>query len=103
MRRVSADRAWRFEGETLRAGRELTFVVPMAKRDYRAFSMRTAGPGDPSVLHLIREDAEASLCGIPRPALGPAAVSGDLVCTDCIEWLPKRQSFSGKFQRAKPT
>jgi len=74
----------------------------MSGRSYRAFSARVADAGSAGMLHLVREDAEASLCGIPRSALGPGAASGELVCPDCIEWLPKRTYFSGIFQRPKP-
>lgn len=50
---------------------------------YRALA---AAEGD-SVLHLLRAGAEASLCGIPRLALGPAPEDVDIVCAECIEWL----------------
>jgi hypothetical protein len=72
----------------------------MGDRDYRALTDRAAGRS--SVLHLVREAAEASLCGIPRTALGPGD-AGELVCGDCIAWLPRRTAFSGKYPRAKPT
>jgi hypothetical protein len=51
-----------------------------------------------SVLHLVREDAEASLCGIPRSALDDAALE-QLVCSDCIDWLLRRRMASGQFKR----
>src|SRR5260370_16314405 len=66
----------------------------MAGGDYRAFSVRALEPSGLSVLHLVREDSETSLCGIPRSALGPGATSGELVCPGCVDWLPKRAFFS---------
>jgi hypothetical protein len=60
-------------------------------RNYRVLS-------SDSLLHLIREDAEASLCGIPRPALSDAGVSDQLVCPDCIEWLTKRRAASAEMR-----
>jgi len=42
-------------------------------------SVRTADV-DNSLLHLDREAAEASLCGIPRSALGRASHADDVVC-----------------------
>src|SRR5579864_1031059 len=74
----------------------------MGNRDYRALVLRAGGRDGGSVLHLVREDAEASLCGIPRSALGPGHEADDLVCPDCIEWLLKRRAASGRFQRATP-
>jgi len=53
------------------------------------------------MLHLVREDAEAALCGIPRSALAAGAEPGELICPDCIDWLSKRKAFSGRFRRAK--
>jgi len=42
-------------------------------------------------VHLVREDAEASLCGLPRAAMSS---TGDLdettVCRKCIDWIPRR-------------
>lgn len=46
------------------------------------------------MLHLIRDDAEASLCGLPRGSLGQAGVFDNEVCAECIKWLPKRMDFS---------
>jgi hypothetical protein len=42
---------------------------------YLALVKRSGGPSGGSNLHLIREDAEASLCGIPRSLLTGAASS----------------------------
>jgi hypothetical protein len=72
-------------------------------RGYRALKERTSGLARASVLHLVRDDAEASLCGIPESALGPGSVTDQRVCSECIEWLPKRQAFSGKFARPTKT
>lgn len=69
--------------------------------DYRALAIRTANVDD-GYLHLIREDAESTLCGIPRGALSPADESYQLVCMDCIEWLTKRKAASAKFRAVRP-
>ena len=70
-----------------------------AVTQYRAMAVRT-GPKDRR-LHLIPDDAEASLCGIPRAALGPAGKGDDVVCADCLAWLPRRSALSGKFPRVR--
>jgi len=62
---------------------------------YRALADITSG----SVLHLVREDAEASLCGVPRAMLDSGRISDPVVCPDCIEWLPKRMAVTGKYRR----
>jgi len=67
----------------------------MAATDYRAL-VGWAATGDGRVRHLIREDAEAALCGIPRPILETGEVPHDLVCSDCIEWLTKRRAASAR-------
>jgi len=54
------------------------------------------------VLHLVREDAEASLCGVPRAMLDSGGLADPVVCPDCVEWLPKRMAVTGKFRRAEP-
>ena len=63
-------------------------------RSYRALIKRSMSPSGGTLLHLIREDAEASLCGIPRAQLSNAGGFDQLVCPECIEWLPKRVQFS---------
>ena len=68
----------------------------MPGRDYRALVETNAGKARAQRLHLVREDGEASLCGIPRATLGHGAA--DLVCADCIEWLAKRKAVSGIFK-----
>jgi hypothetical protein len=68
-------------------------------RNYRALIKRTTSPSEETLLHLIREDAEASLCGIPRASLGTAGGFDEVVCTDCIEWLPRRMDFSAEHPR----
>jgi hypothetical protein len=52
-------------------------------------------------LHLIRDDAEASLCGIPRSSLTTAGSFDELVCADCLYWFEKRRAVSGTFPAAK--
>ena len=72
-------------------------------RNYRALIKRGPGsPGGAALLHLIREDAEASLCGIPRSSLSSGGVFNELVCSECIEYLPKRQAFSAQHPKVKP-
>ena len=53
-------------------------------------------------MHLIREDAETSLCGIPRAQLSNSNVGEVFMCSDCLEWLPKRVAFSGIYPKIKP-
>lgn len=72
----------------------------MTSTDYRALSVRTVNARS-KVLHLIREDSEASLCGMPRGALGPCESSDQVVCDDCIEWLTKRKAASANFRAVK--
>jgi hypothetical protein len=67
----------------------------MPSREYRALVETNAGKARAQRLHLLREDAESSLCGIPRATLGHGAA--DLVCADCIDWLGKRRAVSGIF------
>jgi len=71
----------------------------VAASRYRALA-KIGGGG---VLHLVREDAEASLCGVPRAMLDSGRISDPVVCPDCIEWLPKRIAVTGRFRRAQPT
>ena len=68
-------------------------------RRYRALIKSSSGQGRGTVLHLIRDDAETSLCGIPRAQLGAAGGYDELVCEECIEWLPKRLNFSDEHRR----
>src|SRR5256885_242985 len=65
---------------------------------YLALAQRSSGrsPGA-SPLHLVREDAESSLCGIPRAVLGQAGVFDQGVCPACLEWFDKRRAVSGTF------
>jgi hypothetical protein len=68
----------------------------MAGGDYRALVETNAGTARAQRLHLVREDAEASLCGIPSSTLGQGAA--ELVCSDCIDWLARRRAVSGIFK-----
>jgi hypothetical protein len=54
--------------------------------------------GGAQVLHLTRDDAEAFVCAIPRPALAASTRGRDLVCPDCVEWLLKRAKVSAAFR-----
>jgi hypothetical protein len=65
----------------------------MTGADYRALVLRTAEESLAERAHLVREDSEAALCGIPRAALGPGE-GGELVCADCVDWLAKRKTAS---------
>ncbi|HEY0830020.1 MAG TPA: hypothetical protein VGE99_02680, partial [Candidatus Dormibacteraeota bacterium] len=67
----------------------------MGHRDYRVLSSAGAVAERDSVLHLVREDAEASLCGIPRSALDDPVLD-QLVCSDCVDWLHRRRMVSGQ-------
>ena len=49
---------------------------------------------------MVREDSEASLCGIPRQALGPG-LGGELVCPDCVDWLGRRRAVTGTFSAVR--
>jgi hypothetical protein len=69
----------------------------MAKGDYRVLAIHTASRE--SRVHLVADEAEASLCGIPRSALGETPAAGDLVCRDCVDWLPKRKAMSEALRR----
>ena len=73
----------------------------MADHDYRVLVVRTGRESLADRLHLVREDAEATLCGIPRSALGPGQ-GGELVCPDCIDWLARRKTVSGPMKRVPP-
>jgi hypothetical protein len=68
---------------------------------YQALTVGTAGPSG-GLLHLIRSDAEASLCGIPRTLLRADDALERDVCQDCIEWLGKRRDFSRQLRKVKP-
>jgi hypothetical protein len=70
-------------------------VTPMSHeiaRHYRAWIVKHAGPGGDYLVHLIRDGAEASLCGLPRSTLESGGIACDRVCPICIEWLPRRES-----------
>ena len=69
------------------------------KRTYRALIVRAANPPGGSVLHLVRDGAEASLCGLPLATLGTGESEGGRVCPECIDWLPKRMAVTGVFER----
>jgi hypothetical protein len=75
----------------------------VAAHDYRVLVVRIAGPRRADRAHLVREDAEAALCGIPRSSLGPGP-GGELVCADCTDWLAKRKTVSlGLKKVSRPT
>jgi hypothetical protein len=71
-------------------------------RRYRALEGTMSGrPDRTPELHLIREDSETSLCGIPRAQLSSAGGHELLVCADCLDWLPKRVAFSGVYPKVE--
>lgn len=72
-------------------------------RNYRALIKRSTSPSGGTWLHLIREDAETSLCGIPRAQLSSAGGFDELLCPECIEWLPKRERFSDEHPKVRRT
>jgi len=50
---------------------------------------------DEGLVHLVREDAEVSLCGIPRAMLSSGGTIDDTtVCRECIDWIPRRWTGS---------
>jgi hypothetical protein len=55
------------------------------------------------VLHLIRDDAEASLCGIPRSSLRNGGHMDELICGDCPGWFDRRRAVSGSFPKVERT
>lgn len=75
----------------------------MGAHDYRVLIVRAGGASRAERSHLVREDAEAALCGIPRSSLGPGT-GGELVCADCTDWLAKRKTVSlGLKKVSRPT
>jgi hypothetical protein len=57
---------------------------------------RGEGPDFGSLVHLIREDAEASLCAIPRSSLTAGGMLDQVVCPACLAWFDKRRKISGE-------
>ena len=73
------------------------------KRLYRALIVRAIDPPGGSVLHLVRDGSESSLCGLPLSTLGTGEAEDGRVCPDCIDWLPKRMAVTGIYETpAKP-
>jgi hypothetical protein len=75
----------------------------MTSPSCRALTKRSAGPSSGALLHLIREDAEASLCGIPRPSLGTGGSLDEVVCADCLVWFEKRRAVSANVPKVAPS
>src|SRR5690349_1435515 len=69
-------------------------------KTYRALIKRSMSPSGGTLLHLIRDDAEASLCGIPRSSLASSGMFDEVVCDDCLDWFEKRRAVSGAFPPA---
>ena len=61
---------------------------------YRA--LKESAADGASLLHLIRDDAEASLCAIPRSSLTGAGDLDQVVCGACLEWFEKRRKITGE-------
>jgi hypothetical protein len=59
------------------------------------------GDGESGVeVHLVREDAEASLCGLPRATLSSTGLIDKVkVCRDCVDWTAKR--WTGTFRKVE--
>ena len=75
----------------------------MADKIYRALVSRTDNNSTGgALLHLIRDDNESSLCGIPRSSLDRAGSFDQVVCATCIDWLPKRAQASAIYPTYKP-
>jgi hypothetical protein len=70
-------------------------------KTYRALIKRTGGPSGGSLLHLIRDDAEASLCGIPRSSLTIGGQFDDVICGDCLGWFDRRRAVSGSLPKVE--
>jgi hypothetical protein len=70
---------------------------------YRALVKRSAGPSDGTLLHLIRDDSETSLCGILRAQFGGGGSFDEIVCPECIACLPKRLDFSPAHPKVEKT
>jgi hypothetical protein len=73
----------------------------LARHGYRALVLRSAGHSADSQFHLVRDGAEASLCGLPLTTLGPGEAELGRVCADCIDWLPKRMAATGAYKVPK--
>jgi hypothetical protein len=73
----------------------------MAEKIYRALVSKTDNSTGGALLHLIRDDNESSLCGIPRSSLDRAGALDQVVCGTCIEWLPKRAQASAIYATSK--
>ena len=69
----------------------------MGERDYRVLGPRSKAATGGKFLHLVREDAESSLCGIPRTVLDAPHFDA-FMCVECIEWLLKRRMVSSQFK-----
>jgi hypothetical protein len=74
----------------------------LVDHDYYALATSVAAHDQPHVLHLVRDDAEAALCGVPRRTLGVRTVPEGLVCDVCVEWLWRRRSVSAATKRVEP-
>ncbi len=74
----------------------------MPDKIYRALVSRTENTTGGSLLHLIRDDNESSLCGIPRSSLDRAGALDQVVCGQCVDWLPKRAQASAVYPAYKP-
>lgn len=77
----------------------------MRRVDHLAYHalVERAGHLGGSLFHLVREGSEASLCGIHRDRLQPGRSLQEIVCSQCIEWLPKRLAASGQNSRVEST
>lgn len=65
-------------------------------------ALKQSGSDGGPLLHLIRDDAEASLCGIPRSSLTGADNLDQVVCASCLEWFEKRRKITGEHKVIGP-
>jgi hypothetical protein len=62
----------------------------------RVPSVYLAALSDDGMLHLIREGAESSLCGLPAAGLArEGRIESTAVCRRCIDW--NRRRVTGTF------
>lgn len=47
------------------------------------------GPQAGAIAHIVREGAEAALCGLPRATLGSYEDLDEPVCSSCVTWFSR--------------
>ncbi len=94
---------WRARAGPAGSGSSARYLSSDVGGTYRALVKLTGGPSGGSPLHLIRHDADASLCGIPGAQLSASGIFDEIVCSECIEWLPKRMDLSQAHPKIRRT